>query len=571
MNQPTKHLFRFTINRKLFAGFAAVLLILMATVAIGYSQISRVDYQYTSIIEDKAHKLILIQELNVEVKKEQAAMRGYLLLGDAESLQDFTDAHNDYRALSRNLESIIEYPEAVALLQELNQLESEYYFTSNKAIKLRVSGDAKQYLEIASSQAQPILKQFDQKAEELAVYQQSLLDESKEEVHSEIESIKQLVLLLGVAAVAISLMVSWFVGRIISRPVKAIAASAERIAAGDLTSEKVNIRNRDEVGDLARSFNAMSEQLRGLISHVHGSAEQVAASAQQLTATSEQASAASGQIAGTMQQVATDANDGFTHLEEASRTIGDMSAGVLHISDRARQVSDSASEAYERAEDGGQAIHTATRQMGSIHDAVSGLSVQIHTLGERSTQIGHILNTITEMAKQTNILSLNAGIEAARAGENGKGFLVIASEIRKLAEQSSHSADQISELIASIQEETGQAVQKMNTASQEVASGLGAVRSAGTAFEHIQNSVHAVNGQIQEVSSSIEQVAAGAEQIVGAMKAVMTASESTVRGAQEVSSATEDQLASMEEVAASARMLSRMSEQLQGQLEKFKI
>ncbi|REK71157.1 methyl-accepting chemotaxis protein [Paenibacillus paeoniae] len=571
MKQPKEPAFRFTINRKLFAGFTAVLVVLMATVAIGYFQITQVDRHYTSIIEDKAHKLMLIQELNVEVKKEQAALRGYLLLGDPESLQGFTDAHNDYKALSRGLEAIIVHPEAAAMLQELDQLESEYYFTSNKSIKLKVSGDTKQYLEITSTQGQEILKKFDQKADTLIAYQQNLLDESKEEVHNEVQAIKQLVLLLGIAAVMIGLIVSWAVGRIISRPVISIASAAKQIAAGDLTSEKMIIRNRDEVGDLARSFNEMSEQLRSLIKHVHSSAEQVAASAQQLSATSEQASAASGQIAGTMQQVASDANDGFTHLEEASRTIHDMSAGVLHISAKTQHVSHSAFEAHDRAEEGSHAIHTATRQMGSIYEAVSGLSVQIDGLGERSTQIGHILNAITDMAKQTNILSLNAGIEAARAGENGKGFLVIASEIRKLAEESSHSAGQISELIASIQVETNQAVQKMGTASQEVASGLNAVRSAGTAFESIQHSVHAVNGQIQEVSSSIQQVAAGAEQIVGAMKAVTTASESTVRGAQEVSAATEEQLASMEEVSSSARMLSLMSEQLQGQLDKFKI
>lgn len=572
LKKPSMKLsWRLTINRKLFAGFTAVLLVLMATVAVGLSQITRVDHQYTAVIDDKAYKLMLIQQLNVQVKKEQAGLRGFLLLNDAGTLQDFTDAHNAYKDLALNLETITEHPDAAAMLQELISLENQYYHVSNKAIKLMVTGDTAKSLEVTSTDGQEIIVKFDQKAEELTAFQQTQLDESQKTAHDEVDSIKQLVLLLGAAAVAVSLVVSWYVGRIISRPVVAIAKAAERIASGDLTTQQVAVRNRDEVGDLALSFNRMSQHLRELIVHVGASTDQVAASAQQLTATSEQASHASSRIAETMQQVSSDAGHGFNHLEDASKTINELSAGVQHIADRAHIVSNTASDAFERASEGGQTIQSAVSQMSSIQGTVEGLAEQIHGLGERSAEIGDILNAISNIARQTNILSLNAGIEAVRAGEHGRGFLVVAGEIRKLAEQSSQSAARIAELITAIQEDTKRAVRAMGTTRNEVASGIEAVQSAGVAFTHIQSSVHAVTGQIQEVSSSIQQIAAGAEQIVGAMKAVTTVSESTVSGAQEVSAATEEQLASMEEVSSSAKALSEMAEQLQEQIEKFKV
>lgn len=563
--------FRFTIRRKIFFSFMAVLILLSATVAVAYLQITRVSEQYTYIVDDKAHKLNLIQQLNVQVKKEQSGFRGYLLFGDSAALQDFTDAHDTYKDLSRNLEAIVENPNAVSLLQELITLENEFYYTSNQAIKEKVKGNTEKYMELATTKGQEILAKFDDKAEELGAFQQSLMDASKADVKAEVERIKLLVLILGIAAILVSIVVSQVVGYFISRPIVRIAGAAERIAGGDLTSEAISVRSKDEVGDLGTSFNKMTQQLRQLIQHVGSSSEQVAASAQQLTAASEQASLASVQISETMQQVSLDAGQGFNHLAEATKTINELSEGVQHIAERANTVAGTASNAYEKAAEGAEAIQTAVEQMNSIHHTVQGLSGDIHNLGERSAEIGQILNAITSIAQQTNILSLNAGIEAVRAGEHGRGFLVVAGEIRKLAEQSTKSASQIAELIAAIQNDTKRAVRTMGATTGEVASGIQAVHSAGQAFTQIQDSVHSVTGQIQEVSSSIEQIAAGAEQIVVAMKAVTGVSESTVAGAQEVTASTEEQLASMEEVSASAKALSHMAEQLQAQIDQFKV
>ncbi|MFD0589013.1 methyl-accepting chemotaxis protein [Paenibacillus sp. GCM10027627] len=570
-NRFAKPLFRITISRKLLAGFIAVLLILASTLSVSYSQISKVDKEYTRLLDDTGYQLILVQQLNVQVKKEQAGLSGYLLQGSEAQLQDFTDAHNEYKRLSRALEEVIVQPEALAMLQALIKLENEYYHVANNAISLTIQNKRKESLEMLVTKGSAIIEQFDQKADEMVLLQQNKLEEGKKMSHEEAEATKRFVLFMGAAAVVISMFVSWFVGRIISRPIVKIAEAAGNIAAGDLSGNSLSVRNRDEVGDLAESFNQMSMQLRELIRHVGSSAEQVAASAQQLTATSEQAAYASEQIAETMQQVAMDADNGFQHITQASHTVQDISSGASLMADRAQQVSNTATDAYEKAVEGGQAIQTAIDQMSSIHDTVDGLSAQINGLGERSAQIKTIVSAISDIAKQTNILSLNAGIEAARAGDHGRGFLVVASEIRKLAEQSSSSAGQIGELVAAIREETELAVRTMGTATREVASGIEAVHSAGTAFVQIQTFAGAVNEQIQDVSASSTGMASGAEGMVHGMKAVTGASQSTVTGAQTVSASTEEQLASMEEIAASAKSLSHLAEELQTQIEKFKV
>ncbi|WP_028612234.1 methyl-accepting chemotaxis protein [Paenibacillus harenae] len=562
---------KLTISRKLFAGFMSVLLVLIAMVAMSYTQIAKVERSFTGLIEDEANHLILIQQLNVSVKKEQAGLRGYLLLGDKAALQSFTDAHSEFQKLSLSLEELMLDPEAKALHQELDQLESEYYHVSNKSIKLYVQNKTTEAAELIATDGQEIIGKFDDKAEQFTALQQGILDKGKKETALGVQSVKMLILGLGIAAVLISIVISWFIGRLISRPVVAIAKAAEQIASGDLTSKEVNVTNKDEIGDLAASFNRMSQNLRQLIDHVGSNAVQVAASAEQLTATSAQASLASEQITTTMQEVAAGATNQNLQLEEASRTMNEMSAGIQQIAVHANGVSATSIAAYETAGEGGRAIHTASEQMKSIHDTVAELAGVIQGLDRRSAEIGSILNVIAGIASQTNILSLNAAIEAVRAGEHGRGFAVVAGEVRKLAEQSTVSARQISLLIEDIQEETKRAVQSMVATTHEVASGMSAVRTAGESFAHIQGSVNTVNDQIQEVSSSIQQMASGAEQIVHAMQFITGVSETTVSGAQEVSASTEEQLASMEEVSASARSLSQLAEQLQTQIEKFKV
>ncbi|MHA7967748.1 methyl-accepting chemotaxis protein [Paenibacillus sp. CAU 1782] len=562
---------KLTISRKLLAGFLAVLLILTATVAISYSQTSLVDRTYRDLIEDKASKLILIQKLNVIVKQQQVGLRGYLINGDNAALQHFTDAHTEYKSQSLSLEAMVTEPETLGLLQELNELEAEYVYLSNRIIKLKIQGKEAEYTELLNTQGQDIMNRFDEKASQFTSFQQELLDNGQLEASQKAETIQNLILALGIGALLLGLFVSWFIGRLISRPVKTLAQAAERIAAGDLTTTIAVIKNRDEIGGLATAFNTMAGNLRSLIQHVGQNAEQVAASAEQLNATSDQATLASEQIAATMQEVSSDASNGFHHVADASKTVNDMSHGIRQIAEGSQSMSSKASEAFQRAEEGSKAIEIAVDRMNEVGSTVQELGAMIDRLDSRSNEIGAISGAITSIASQTNILSLNAGIEAARAGELGRGFAVVAGEVRKLAEQSSESAHQISELIGQIQVETKQAVQTMRNAAQVVHSGIGAVDTAGRSFQHIQGSVHEVNDQIQDVSASVRLMAAGADGVVNSMSVITNVSESTLAGAQQVSSATEEQLASMEEVAASAKSLSYLAEQLQEQIDRFKV
>ena len=560
-----------TIGKKLFAGFLGILIILAATVAISYIEIQTVDKTYTNLIDDKANKLIMIKELDVRVKKEQSSLRGYLLIGDEASLNSFKKAHDQYLSESKGLESAITHPDAKKILQELDQIENEYNRFSESVFQLKKQNKTDEYTKLVSTVERELLSRFDQKINDLNKFQQNLLDQGNKETNAKVQSVINIVLTLGIIAIVMGVIIAIYMGRIISTPVTLIANSAEQIAAGDLTIEEINIKNRDEIGNLAKSFNQMAQSIRDMIYQVGANANQVAASAEELTASSDQATQAAEQIDNAMHEVSVGVDKQVQNVEETSQTINEMAKNIQHIANVAHGVSTSAVDASEKTTEGGHAIKSAFQQMDSINQTFTELSNVIKSLGGRSEEIGQIIMVITAIADQTNLLALNAAIEAARAGDHGKGFAVVADEVRKLAEQSSQSAQQISQLISTTQDETNQAIQTMEVVTKEVLSGIGVVNIAGTSFKQIQGSITEVTNQIQEVSAAVQQMAAGSEQIVQAMNFIIQTSESSASAVQEVSASTEEQLASMEEVSSSATALTQMAVELQQIIGKFKI
>ncbi|MGZ0051648.1 methyl-accepting chemotaxis protein [Brevibacillus gelatini] len=392
-----------------------------------------------------------------------------------------------------------------------------------------------------------------------------------ESITGAVSSISNSVMFIVFGVVAVVIAVAYVISQQITRPIVDVASVANRISEGELTVQPLKIRSQDEVGQLSQSVNTMVHNLRTIIQQVNDTATDLASSAEELSVNAEHTSKATEQIAVTIQEVAYGAEKQVRSVEESVHAMQRVSEGAKQVAANAQYADESAMSASQIAVEGNQALQVVISQMHSIENTVSNIADIVKRLGNSSQEIGQIVQVITAIAEQTNLLALNAAIEAARAGEQGRGFAVVADEVRKLAEQSAQSAQQIKELITTIQLESNQAVLSMEQGTKEVAIGLTVVNNAGKSFEQIQDAVAQVASQIQEVKVHSEQMTAGTEKVVELVSVIEEVAENSADGTQSVSAATEEQLAAMEEVNSSAASLARIAEELQSHVSRFKI
>ena len=370
--------------------------------------------------------------------------------------------------------------------------------------------------------------------------------------------------------IVIGSIIIYFVTLSITKPLQALVDASEQISNGDLRVN-IPITSQDEFGKLSISFNKMSNSLRKFLQQMRQTGEQLSASSEQLSSSAHESAQASTQVAESISDVAHSVELQLNAIDNTVSTIQDMSKSIEQAATTTKQVFKQSAEATEKAGDGSNAINKAVNQMAQIEQTVNTSAQVVAKLGERSKEIGQIVDTISGIASQTNLLALNAAIEAARAGEQGRGFAVVADEVRKLAEQSQYAAKQIASLITEIQKDTDKAVVTMNDGTREVKMGAEVVDVAGKAFKEIVVLVTQVSERVKEFSSSTNDMSNGSQQIVTAMNKIDEMSKKVAGESQMVSAATEEQSASMEEIASASQLLLKAAQDLQNEVSKFKL
>jgi len=364
---------------------------------------------------------------------------------------------------------------------------------------------------------------------------------------------------------------AYFYVRKTVKPLQQLKEKAEYVAAGDLTVSMLEVNREDEIGELSRSFNKMFANLHTLITQVNDAAKLVSTSSRELSEGTDQVALATEHISRAMHDMSEGARIQSQTAEQGTSKMGEMLVGIERIAETSAEVSFSAKHSAHAAETGVERINQVIQHIQIIDKTVRESEKAILQLTDHSKEIEKILDIIAAITSQTNLLSLNAAIESARAGEHGKGFSVVAGEVRKLAYQSEESAHQISVLVQKMEEFIQKAGVSMAKVSMQVEEGGQLVNGAGRAFQEILQMVKQVSSDIHKVTHTSGEIASASKEAASLVEDTLQIAKESAQLSQNVVATTEQQLASTQEIAASTESLHRTAEHLYGLVRHFKI
>ena len=563
---------RMTIRQKLYAVFG-VLIAIFACVSVysGYNL-----YQInTGAMRIATEHLGNVLALSQSSRALAVYRQDEYAMVTATSLSDQIHAEQDMRNLGSQMEITFDKIEGTMSGRKAEDFQAMRTAWSNyrkDGEKLRSAVDANDKA-AAAAQLSASAKSYDDIAWELRL----IIDASKDFVQQETiaateryDQAKVTLIASTILVLLLSGFMAIYLSRSINRSVHYLMGISKEVAEGNLTVP-VEVKTQDEFGVLTGAYKETVEHLHALIESIQQTAQEVATFAAQLTENAGQSAQATQQVAVSISRVAASANEQGDRVAASNEDIHTMSTEISGFEQKAESARGAAREVSSISQEGREAVMGAVDQMAQIAGSVSDTAQAIRLLAERSKEIGQISDTISGIADQTNLLALNAAIEAARAGDAGRGFAVVAEEVRKLAEESGQAAQKIAGLITSIQQETDQAVERMERGTQDVESGKAVIAKAGDSFRSITQAVDGLTQQSEAILDGARQSAKRAEGLVDVMESIHRSSIDVASETQSVSAATEEQSASMDEVAQASRKLAELSKDLQDAAARFRI
>ncbi|MED5223107.1 methyl-accepting chemotaxis protein [Bacillus safensis] len=391
---------------------------------------------------------------------------------------------------------------------------------------------------------------------------------------SEVEEAAKPVFNTAIIVFSVTLIVAgtliFFIVRSISKRLSNLARFSKKVSEGDLR-DKLQIQSDDEIGQVGKGFNTMIDSLRSLIGAVQTSVENVASSSEELTASAGQTSKATEHITLAIEQFSSGNESQNDKVELSSEELEEMNRGLQNMNESAESITASSIKSTDIAGEGGQLVEKTASQMNVIDQSVKKAENVISALESKSKDITQILGVINGIADQTNLLALNAAIEAARAGESGRGFSVVAEEVRKLAVQSANSAKEIENLIKEIVQDIDVSQEVFTAVNREVQSGLSFTEQTKVSFHNIFEMTKEISDQLQTMNQTVVQLSKGSAHVSEAVHEIADVSRESSANIQDIAASAEEQLASMEEISSSSATLSSMAEELRDLISKFKV
>ncbi|MCY8798027.1 methyl-accepting chemotaxis protein [Bacillus inaquosorum] len=497
--------------------------------------------------------------------------RGFLITGDKEYDEGMQEKAEDVLKSLDRINVLIDEEKYQSNIEDIKTSFTQYR-ALNQQVLTAYSSDPKKAETIHFGEERTLRKDVvDPAVDKLT----DRLDQEVEDLKGEIRGNGKMsqwfiIIVTGISAM-VGIVLSLLLLKSIMVPLRSMNKQLEEIAHGeaDLT-KKVIVKNKDEFGQLAQSFNSFTQSLTQIVKQISSSSEQVAASSEELSASAEESKSTSEQISGAMQMAADSNVKQSLMTEKSAESITELLDSISSVASNTGNIADLSSSMRDKAEIGSKSVNKMLDQMKFIDTSVDSAGNGLQALVESTAEISDISSLITNISEQTNLLALNAAIEAARAGEQGKGFAVVAEEVRKLADETNKSANHIQSVVTTIQNESIETVNNIKVVQENVSSGIVLSQETTGNFNEILNLVEQVTSQIQEVAAATQQLTSGVEVIQHTVHTLAAGTKETSANTEAVAKSSQEQLNSMEEISYAAESLSQLAEELQTVINRFK-
>ena len=556
-----------SIRAKILGGFGVTIVLMLMLSFYTIHSINKTNTSIRGILEKELDLLIVDEKLSTNMNRRTSLIRGYMLYEDDTYRETFNDELDETIALENQALEL----SASAEVKDLMAKKFEWGTLTDEALAAYDEGDNEKAYEIMIEQAQPIEKELITGFSTLAKEREQIINEIGQKVIENGEQVSTISVVIMVLVSLLSILVAYLTSNNITKPLNVVMKRLQSISEGDLSLEPLEITEKDETGKLSVSMNKMQKTVKSVMKGISHASEELSSHSEELTQSASEVKSGSEQVAITMQELATGSETQATTASNLAVVMENFTKKVQNTNKNGEKIKNSSLGVLSMTNEGKQYMEDTSQQMAKIDGIVQDAVKKMAILDNQTQEINHLVVIIQKIADQTNLLALNAAIEAARAGEHGRGFAVVADEVRKLAEQVAVSIADITGFVEKIQVESNRVSDSLQSGYAEVEEGTSQIAKTGQTFNQINTSVTTMVEDIKGISDNLESIKVNSEIMNGSIEEIASVSEESAAGVEQTSAASQQITSSMEEVAGSSEQLSNLAENLADMVGRFKL